>query len=600
MNPLPRAFDVPRFSPDIPGTQTRVLNLMARHDVDILHIPSGGRFLDEYTPLADSLRHALTGFTGSQGDGFILSAHQKRQMAAPFTLFVDGRYHTQAQAECEPAHVNLVLHGIDLTGEAAQDQWLTEHLRAGDRVGIILDRVSWRRYLGLQSLCEAAGAVLVPVPEDEITAAAALPGWTAVRPLEFLPDHVGVHNPARLRAALQTLDGRCYATSTADSLAWFLNARAFHLPRMAGVHGWLFALNGATIVFFPVPRTPPGWAGRPDVRWIFGDWDELRRELTRHHVTEILCNGDRAVAGLPHFLQRIWPHANLTYGCDVLERVRAEKTPAEIEVMERDFLRAARAQARALRWLKGHFSDGTQGSPTELALSRQVENELEAEGALELSFRTIAARGENSAVVHYSGASDAQVFSRGDLALLDMGAYFETGFATDCTRTILCGTEATPEQKRIYTTVLRALVAGLTARFPASTAGRDIDAVVRGVCRTQGEDYQHGTGHGIGILVHESAPGLRITETRPLIPNSTVSVEPGIYHPGQFGVRLENCVIVRAGDGRIGFENLTWIGFDWDLVEPAFLTTAESDFLTDYERRCQELGTSLTSCPFLG
>src|SRR5262249_6106150 len=138
----------------------------------------------------------------------------------------------------------------------------------------------------------------------------------------------------------------------------------------------------------------------------------------------------------------------------------------------------------------------------------------------------------------------------GELVLLDTGAYYAEGYATDLTRTFLVGPKsqkATPEQRRYFTLVLKSAIAGMRARFPVGTRGDQLDAITRAPLWAAGLNYNHGTGHGVGINVHEFPPRIGPNGTAVLEEGMVFSIEPGVYVEKFGGVRIENlCTLERV------------------------------------------------------
>ncbi|MCJ8270547.1 MAG: M24 family metallopeptidase, partial [Psychrosphaera sp.] len=194
----------------------------------------------------------------------------------------------------------------------------------------------------------------------------------------------------------------------------------------------------------------------------------------------------------------------------------------------------------------------------------------------------------------------------GELVLLDSGAYYEEGLATDVTRGCFCNhsRQAKPEdwQIDIYTTTLKASIAGLCAIVPTSCTGAQMDEIIRNVVKDAGYDYAHGTGHGVGIDVHESGIGISPRVSATFTENAVVTIEPGIYLADKGGVRVENVVIVRKDEHKpdhFYFEIMSFVGYDWELIDLARLTEDEKVYLRDYEQSCQNMGTEITSCPLM-
>jgi Xaa-Pro aminopeptidase len=152
-----------------------------------------------------------------------------------------------------------------------------------------------------------------------------------------------------------------------------------------------------------------------------------------------------------------------------------------------------------------------------------------------------------------------------------------------------------PKFIKFYTTVLKGLLRLQNATFPVGISGSVIDGITREPLYAQGMEFKHGTGHGVGIHVHE--PGVRISTVSnvPMAAGQVVSLEPGFYEPGFGGVRLENIAIVEEHpdyEGFLRFKNMVWIGFEPALIDESLLNTQEKTWLDEYEAECSKRGTS--------
>jgi Xaa-Pro aminopeptidase len=235
----------------------------------------------------------------------------------------------------------------------------------------------------------------------------------------------------------------------------------------------------------------------------------------------------------------------------LIERLRAVKDPAEVASMRR----AAALADDALRWL---LEQGLIGRP-ERRLALELEQRIRSLGAEEVSFPAIVAGGAHGALPH-ARPRDVEI-SRGELVVIDWGARVD-GYNSDCTRTVAAG-EPNEEAASVYAVVLEAQLAGLGAVRPGA-GGRDVDRAARAVVEAagQGDRFGHGLGHGVGLEVHED-PRLSQRSDDVLAPGNAVTVEPGIYLPGRFGVRIEDLVVVTDD----GCEILSSIGKELTVVE---------------------------------
>jgi Xaa-Pro aminopeptidase len=210
---------------------------------------------------------------------------------------------------------------------------------------------------------------------------------------------------------------------------------------------------------------------------------------------------------------------------------------------------------------------------------------------LDLSFDTICGAGPHGAIVHYrvTEATDAPIRA-GELLLVDSGGQYLDG-TTDITRTIAVGPP--PEgAAEAYTRVLQGMIAISRVRFPRGVAGQHLDALARYPLWLAGQDYDHGTGHGVGVFlsVHEGPQRISRLSDVALEPGMILSNEPGYYREGAFGIRIENLILVEeaapvpGGDARpmLAFRTLTWVPLDRRLIVVGVLSRDERAWIDAY------------------
>ena len=238
------------------------------------------------------------------------------------------------------------------------------------------------------------------------------------------------------------------------------------------------------------------------------------------------------------------------------------------------------------------------GHLTEIDAAQTLEGFRRATGALtDLSFDSISGAGSNGAVVHYRVTrSTNRPIRKDEIFLIDSGAQYPDG-TTDVTRTLIVGTPSAEMRDR-FTRVLKGHIALATAKFPEGTTGSALDAFARRPLWEAGLDYDHGTGHGVGsyLSVHEGPQNI---SKRPigqaLKPGMICSNEPGFYKTGEYGIRIENLVVVSEGKDLPGgerkmmeFETITLAPIDLALVEPKLLSEEERGWLNAYHARVRE------------
>ncbi|AIO76576.1 aminopeptidase P family protein [Burkholderia multivorans] len=602
------------YQASVADTQAALSRTLDTLQLDALVVTSQDEYVTEYLPRHNNPRYALSGFDGSAGCGVFLGEAAARALGMPpFVLFVDGRYHLQAEQQCDPARVRVEKLGLDRTIWAAIADWLAAHAAHVPRIGYDGWRVSVGQRERLFAATRDAALTWTSVADRAVDRAIALPGWHVERPIFELPEsmtgaRVAEHVAAldrRLAARTGAADGKtAFVTCASDDLAYLLNSRGYHLPNASSHLGFLFVIGEQIVLFLPegCDRCPVELASYPALHVIRRDFGALERFVAQFAVEHVCYGFDAVNCALADSVRRVWPHA-AHIDFNPVEAMRAAKTPAVLDRFRDAFARSSAAIAETMRWAKA----GEPGRRhTEYDLARAINDAYGARSAVALTFPSIAANGANSAHAHYTAASADVELTEGELVLLDSGAYYEAGFATDCTRVVLrrtrADTVAQPWQREIYTVALKACIKGLVTHYPKDATGGDVDALVRQVCRDHGYDYGHGTGHGVGIHVHEG--GVRFAPGAPygLVPNAVISVEPGIYVPGKGGVRIENIVIIRPSErepDKVRFENLVAVGYDWDLIDLALLDDDERAYLRDYERMCVERGTQVTACPLL-
>jgi Xaa-Pro aminopeptidase len=224
---------------------------------------------------------------------------------------------------------------------------------------------------------------------------------------------------------------------------------------------------------------------------------------------------------------------------------------------------------------------------TELSVSEKM-TQLKAmnEDFLCESFESIVAYADNAAIVHYAATpqTDKEIQPEG-LLLIDSGTHYIYG-TTDITRTLVCGS-VTNEQKRRFTQVLKGMIAVATAEFTNETKGKDIDVLARKFLKEDGEDFAHGSGHGVGsvLCVHEDGVRLSPKGEGELLPNVITSDEPGYYKAGEFGIRIENMLLCTANEQEsLNFCNLTLVPIDVRAIDVALLSNFERDWINNYHR----------------
>ncbi|MEI8129669.1 MAG: M24 family metallopeptidase, partial [bacterium] len=264
-----------------------------------------------------------------------------------------------------------------------------------------------------------------------------------------------------------------------------------------------------------------------------------------------------------------------------LKTMKSLKTLAEIEHYKKCFEKTDEALTATRKFIEQN------DKISEYDITQNLKENFLTFGAKSLSFKPIVAKAKNSALAHYSKSSKTEILQDGSLVLIDCGAYYEGGYATDCTRVFVKGTPS-ELQKKVYTVVLKGFLKAFNKKITKNTTGFALDKAARKVLNTHkpaGFEFSHSLGHGIGIGVHESPPSLAFSPTAktPLKPNMCFTIEPGLYKKTFGGVRLENSCYLAEENGKLIIKSFSNMCFEEKLIDFSFLTQTEKKVLKYFE-----------------
>ena len=573
-------------TPEIAERLDAVRKYMARDKVDILVVRSTDRFLNEYVPTEESARVWISGFTGSMGDAVIT--------ADTAFLAVDGRYWLQGAQETDPALYDVVKVPFGSSiGSSVADTiagLIAKSEKRRPTVGYEPDKTTPAELAQLKSVV-GKGCNYKSVFPSPVARARGVVGNGKAAPGIRLVDEKKVG--ATVRQKLDTLAGKLESLGIdalllqrLDEIAYLSNLRGSELPYQATFKS--IALATPQTLFIGIdPSTVSGevriqrqhvmFVPEPEMWSLIGERGKRTRvgydrsqnsELGREQIEQT-----KATAVLVE--SPVGP-------------LKAKKNKAEITAMTAAFAKADLVVDQAQRWLCDRVVAGDKVSEAQFA--DRVSTLFTASGAVGLSFRIISAAGKNGAIIHYSDPSARRTIKRGELMLLDTGAYYAEGYATDLTRTFLVDdakAKGTDSQRYHYTMVLKSAIAGMSAVIPEGAKGYQLDAITRAPLWAEGLDFNHGTGHGVGVNVHEFPPRIGPNAAAVLEEGFVFSIEPGIYLPRFGGVRIENlCTLVKA-KGRKGYlavQPLTFSPLDKRLIDRSRLTAEEKAWLSTFSK----------------
>ena len=551
---------------------------MKKEGLEYFYVSSFDPYLNEYVPMKNSPRYYVTGFSGSVAE-VLLPASGKVK------LYVDGRYHEQADLECDSDIIDIV----KTPQNTSNSSLLQEDLKSlgVKEIGIESQRTSLGFYQVLNKDYKVRS-----FSEDkmrEVLPFESLGDFPAIKQLDS--SLAGRSVSEKLDLIFKEEPNSAHFISAVDTLSWITNCRGYHLPFQSSFLGRGLAVKDKVYVF--IEEGIELECGDNATEFITTDMTQTLKSLSSN-IEKLYF--DKTMLNASDFMT-----LESLFSKDVLENkdgglieFQSIKDETELNSIRASFKRSDKAIYNTIQTIKKRVGAGDKVS--ELDLYNLTTEKYNEQGAVGQSFNTIAGADANGSIIHY-GDPKADVYLREDsMALLDSGGYFESGFATDTTRTFMCSNkEGSKKHKEIYTLVLKGTLNLQNAIFKPGTRGHGLDAICRQPLYQYGYDYAHGTGHGVGIHVHEGGAG--ISPARPYLmkPGQVVSIEPGIYIPGFGGVRLENIAIVKEHPeyaGFLCFENLVYIGFDPLLIDETLLTETEKKWLAEYEDICRERGTS--------
>lgn len=550
--------------------------------VDAAIVPSSDPHISEYLPERWQSREWLSGFTGSVGTLVVT-----QDFAG---LWVDGRYWVQAEAQLAGTGIQMMKIVV---GQAnAHIDWLATNLRDHARVGVDGTVLG---LAGARALVDAFSPRGIELIADIDLLATIWPDRPAL-PAHPVYEHDGAFAPvsradklARVRKAVADAGAQWHLVSTLDDLAWIFNLRGadVNYNPVFVAH----ALIGATqaTLFIDARKVPAAVARALEADGIaLAPYEDLAAALGALPAHETLLVDPRRVTfgvlqSAPATMKQVNAVNPSTFA-------KSRKGDAEAQHVRQAMEQDGAALCEFFAWFDGVVN---RERVTELTIDEKITAaRARRPGYTCPSFATIAAFNANGAMPHYRALESSHAVIEGDgLLLIDSGGQY-VGGTTDITRVVPVGTPSAA-QKRDFTVVLKGVIALSGTTFPRGIKSPLLDAIARAPIWASGVDYTHGTGHGVGYFlnVHEgpqvisyyAAPEAHTAMEAGMI----TSIEPGIYRPGEWGIRIENLVLnVEAGKTAFGeflrFETLTLCPIDTRCIERTLLSAEEIAWLNGY------------------
>ncbi|MCU7993954.1 aminopeptidase P family protein [Shewanella glacialipiscicola] len=562
-------------------------------NLDAFIIPRADEYLGEYVPEHNERLYWATHFTGSAGMAIVL-----KDKAA---IFTDGRYTVQVRLQ-----VDAALFSYESLTDTPQIEWLCDALPAGSRVGFDarLHTLAW--FENAKAILDKAQIELVSVAQNPIDLHWQHRPAPSSTPITLFSNESAGKTSLQKRTEIGALVKKAGADvaliAALDSFCWLLNIRGNDIPRLPVVLGCaLLYANGDMVLYTDLAKLPKGIEAHVGKGVSFKAEATLADTLASLQGVKLLADPHSANAWAQNIAREAG--AKLIAGIDPVALPKAQKNSAELAGIRACHIRDGVAVTRFLAWLDTEVASNHLHN--EATLADKLESfRLQDEHYREPSFDTISAAGANAAMCHYNHNNGTPaMMAMNSLYLVDSGAQYIDG-TTDVTRTIAIG-NVTDEHKKMVTLVLKGHIALDQARFPKGTSGQQLDAFARQHLWQYGFDYDHGTGHGVGhfLSVHEGPQRIgKNVNGIALLPGMVLSNEPGYYRADNFGIRLENLMVVQHCEALKGaeremyeFDALTMIPMDKRLIDKHMLTQGEISWFNAYHQQVYDTLAPLMS-----
>lgn len=560
--------------------------LMKEKKIDAYLVPTDDFHGSEYVGDYFKCRKYITGFTGSAGTAIIT-----QDMAG---LWTDGRYFIQAADQLRDTTIELFKSGEP--GVPTVHQFLNDKLEEGMCLGFDGRTVSAREAEELQELLQEKH-ITFSVNDDLIGEIwEDRPALSCEPVMELDIRWTGKSRAdkiAEIREQMKAKEADTFILTSLDDIAWLLNIRGNDIHCCPVVLSYLVMMENELRLYANAAAFSEEIRSNLEADGVkIYPYDDVYSYVQSiSSDKKILLSranvNSRLVSNIPSEVT-ILDEPNLTL------LPKAVKNETEMENERIAHIKDGVAVTKFIHWLKKNV---TRTTITELSTAEKLyQFRSEQEHFLGESFDPIIAYGTHAAIVHYSAteATDIPLEARG-MVLADTGGHYLEG-TTDITRTIVLG-PVTAKEKKFFTAVLRGNLNLAAAKFKYGCTGLNLDYLARGPLWELGEDYNHGTGHGVGYLlnVHEGPNSFRWKNLpgnpAPVLEEGMItSDEPGYYLENEFGIRHENLVLCKKAEKTsfgqfMCFEPLTMVPFDLEGINPEEMTERERKLLNDYHQK---------------
>ena len=559
--------------------------LMKERNIDIYVVPTSDFHQTETVGSYFRAREFMSGFTGSEGT-LVVTLDEA-------ALWVDGRYFLQAAKQLEGSEIIKMEMGEP--GVLTIPQYIYKNLPKEGVVGFDGRVVNTHFAMALAEealiksgsvYCEEdlVGMVWEDRPE--------LPKDKAWFLEEEFSGEKSSDKIAKLQQYIEEKDCDMQILSTLDDIAWLTNMRGNDVEFFPVVLAYMVVTTREKYLFMDTSKLDDKLKDEFDeIGLELREYDEIYDFAREINVERVLVNLNTLNYKI---FSNIRPEVEVVDDLSPTQLWKACKNPVELENNKRAHIRDSVAQTKFIYWLKNAVK--TQELTEISAAEKLLEFREAQERFIEPSFETIAGYEKNAAFVHYHATENdyAKLEAKGFL-LVDSGAHYSDG-STDTTRTIVLG-PISDKQKDHYTAVLRGMIRLSKAKFLYGCTGMNLDILCRGIMWDLNLDYKHGTGHGVGYIstIHEESNGFRwrkvegINDGAVLEEGMVTSNEPGLYLEGEYGIRIENEIVVKKDVANefgqfMSFDTITFVPIDTEAINKELMCDDEIEWLNNYHK----------------
>ena len=550
-------------------------NNMKKEGVDLYYLNTSDYHMSEYVPEYFKTIAYFSYFTGSLAT-LLVSLDNAY-------IFVDGRYHNQAEKQCTKNGVNVIKLGLK---DALEPIDFIKKYYSKATVGIDGKRTSMA--FGKQLEENGIAIKSVDLYSDIIENRASLSNDNIY---ELSEEFTGLSRKKKIELITHCLNNKCHIVSNLESIAYLLNLRSSDILYTPVFLAYLVILDKKVYLFVNEKRLDETTLNKlHDDGVVVYKYDEFYTFLLNIKERNIVIDDNKVNYEIYNCIRE---NNNIICSRSIIEDMKSIKNDVEQRNIKLAHIYDGVAMLRFLMWL----DKADKSQYNEYQIAKMIDKSRLAYKAFDLSFNSIVSYNENAAVIHYSPSKEnSKQLDNSGILLMDTGGQYLYG-TTDITRTVALG-EVDPEVKKAFTLVLKSMFNISELKFMKGLAGNQIDVLARQDLWAHGLDYRHGTGHGVGYVlsVHEGPPNIRYMHTEARneeveLKNGMIfSDEPGLYFDNKFGIRCENLLLCKNDyENEYGqfmkFETLTLVPFDLNLIDMDYMDEKTINALNNYHER---------------